>query len=922
MATKSLYSRIIEKYTEGVRGNRSDNINERRDSAALVAVKNIASLLLAAMYGMSEGPFGSFPFGIALLAASDRYIPAMYIGLLLSSLFNRGLAVSSAIVYTLVIILRLALGRLAFELSRPQTATRSKAKSNLSASANTADKLSTQDKFAPTDTSFSASKRRPDSATAGTGFGAAHARSGTIHDSSARSKRSNGKIAPRKSFLDSVKATIAENGGLRGLLFAGAVTDDNTARTRQAIFGESILLRCTTSCAAAFIFGLYRLVAGGYLYYDLFGMVFAFFVSPLLTLGLALLYSRDERLARWCDLGVATFIFVTIYALRGYSLFGFTPAFAVSLLAALWVSAKQGGMRGCAAGLIAGIACGRSFDSGLGGEVVLVSAPYIAAAVGLVGGTLWKFSKAIAAAAVCVVSLILGYSADGFTALTTILPDTLGAVTIFMPLYTFGLLPALPSFASPVVDRDGELAIINEKKQMDTIKRMNSLSEALGRLSDVIYTLSDRLRRPGIIDLKQICDNSFDKYCQKCSLASLCFERECTSTLDAQSKITTELYKKGRVEPDDVPSFLRDRCYNIVNIVNLMNTETAELIERLIKGDKTEAFALDYESLSRLLAQSIEQNDAEYRIDSELTSRLGRSLRYMGMSGARALCFGQRKKQVIISGVELAAMRMGAQEICLAAERILHTKLTRPKFNIDGDKVEISMTAGRSFTAESARASSRCESESANGDTAMMFETGEDYFYCLISDGMGSGREAAMTSKLCALFCEQLLSGGNGKAITLEMLNGFIRNRGEECSATIDPAEIDLINGHACFVKSGAAPSYILRQGNLYKLQSKTVPIGIMPALDAEQIKFDLEEGDVIIMLSDGVAQSLEDGVWLANLLTYEWEDNLDLMAEKIVDNAALNNRRSDDMTAALIRISGGYDPRAGTTRGNSQGLA
>ena len=69
MATKSLYSRIIEKYTEGARKSGSDDINERRDSVALVAVKNIASLLLAAMYGMSEGPFGSFPFGIALLAA-------------------------------------------------------------------------------------------------------------------------------------------------------------------------------------------------------------------------------------------------------------------------------------------------------------------------------------------------------------------------------------------------------------------------------------------------------------------------------------------------------------------------------------------------------------------------------------------------------------------------------------------------------------------------------------------------------------------------------------------------------------------------------------------------------------------------------------------------------------------------------------
>ena len=56
-------------------------------------------------------------------------------------------------------------------------------------------------------------------------------------------------------------------------------------------------------------------------------------------------------------------------------------------------------------------------------------------------------------------------------------------------------------------------------------------------------------------------------------------------------------------------------------------------------------------------------------------------------------------------------------------------------------------------------------------------------------------------------------------------------------------------------------------------------------------------------MLSDGVAQSLEDGIWLANLLTYEWEDHLGTMAEKILDNAAINNKRSDDMTAVLIRI-------------------
>ena len=38
-------------------------------------------------------------------------------------------------------------------------------------------------------------------------------------------------------------------------------------------------------------------------------------------------------------------------------------------------------------------------------------------------------------------------------------------------------------------------------------------------------------------------------------------------------------------------------------------------------------------------------------------------------------------------------------------------------------------------------------------------------------------------------------------------------------------------------------------------------------------------------------------------MLTYEWVDDLQLMAEKILDGAALNNPRSDDMTSVLLKI-------------------
>ena len=679
------------------------------------------------------------------------------------------------------------------------------------------------------------------------------------------------------------------------------VKDDDTRRKGVArfaalfsseLFNETPLIRCAASALIAFSFGLFRLISGGFLYYDLFGLLTGTLLCPALTLGLSTLYTRNAKSEPKRKVGIAVIVLMFVCSLRGYTVFGFSPAFMVSLGVALWAASSggvEGALKGCAAGLAAGIVSGQD------GSVF--------AAAGLAFGLLSRLSKALSAAVAVLVPLILGLSNDGFEALRTVLPDALGAVTVFMPLSYYGLLPKVPAFAEPDPSAKDNEAVILEKKQADTVLRMNSLSGALGRLSDIIYTLSDRLRRPGIIDLKQICDNAFDDHCSRCSLSSLCLERECTSTLDARAKITTGLYKTGKVDTESIPGWLRERCYNLDHIISDIDRGTAELVESLIKNDKTEAFAIDYESLSKLLADSIAENDAEYRVDSELTERLRRSLKYMDMPRSSVLCWGSRRKQVYISGVELAGMRLGADEIRRMTENLLHTRLTRPNFNIEGEKVELSMSSARRYSVECARATSVRESESANGDTALTFETREDYFYSMISDGMGSGREAAVTSKLCGVFAEQLLTGGNGKAITLEMLHGFLRNRPGECSATIDLAEIDLLSGKAAFVKSGAAPSFVLRNGNLYKLQSKTVPIGIMPALDAEQIKFDLESGDVIVMLSDGVAQSLEDGVWLANMLTYEWVDDLQLMAEKILDGAALNNPRSDDMTSVVLKI-------------------
>ena len=107
---------------------------------------------------------------------------------------------------------------------------------------------------------------------------------------------------------------------------------------------------------------------------------------------------------------------------------------------------------------------------------------------------------------------------------------------------------------------------------------------------------------------------------------------------------------------------------------------------------------------------------------------------------------------------------------------------------------------------------------------------------------------------------EKMLSAGNRAATSVRMLNTFVRSGGAcvgECSATVDLCEIDLFTGSASFLKSGAAPSFVVRAGKVFRLEARTLPVGILGNVDAQVIRFDLLAGDLVVMMSDGVSDAL-----------------------------------------------------------------
>ena len=193
-----------------------------------------------------------------------------------------------------------------------------------------------------------------------------------------------------------------------------------------------------------------------------------------------------------------------------------------------------------------------------------------------------------------------------------------------------------------------------------------------------------------------------------------------------------------------------------------------------------------------------------------------------------------------------------------------------------------------------------------SGDTVNLFSNKKDYFYALISDGMGAGREAALTSGLCSVFMERMLRAGNRAVTSLRMLNNMIRSRGadstRECSSTVDLLELDLMTAQACFIKSGAAPSFVVRGQVVHRLQAGSAPIGIIGTLDAERHDFGLRVGDTVVMVSDGILHNDPECEWLTAYLRQAAGRPPEELVMRICNHAREGAAR-DDCSAVALRI-------------------
>lgn len=577
--------------------------------------------------------------------------------------------------------------------------------------------------------------------------------------------------------------------------------------------------------------------------------------------------------------------------------FGGVSLGRILLVLLILTSARLGGIgggavAGVAAGVVQGLStAGLSYLSGaygLGGLMAGVFAPMgkIAAAVAFI------LSHGVA-------SLQVGADSQEYI--------LRGAVEVGAATVLYMAIPKSQRLAQLFTSRRDTLS--GSALRGNIVLRLRHAGEALSQVHTSVEEISRKLSAICAPNLQGVYDRSVETICAGCSARGACWRKHKEETLDNFRQLSKELRSKGRVDTVDFSPAFSERCGRVGEMRNEINKnygryllkEAAELRAAQIREVVEEHFQTTADILDEMAGEFSQYQS----FDEEAAERVREILVENGIEPLEVCCrldrFGRMTVEAEVTRERRKRVNRAVftREISAACGRVF----SPPCLSDAGENCRMQMCqrpafdAARGFSQYSAGSGAFC------GDSASVFYDGCGRLVAVLSDGMGTGGRAAIDGAMTCAMAESLLKAGIGFESMLRTVNSaLIAKSGDESLATLDIACVDLFTGQCQFHKAGAACSVVRRGKKVEFIEASSVPVGIMPQVEFVDYKVDLEPGDVVVLVSDGVTAAGQE--WLEDLvLHWDEEENPNLLAQRVTDEA--RRRRSDghedDITALAL---------------------
>lgn len=193
---------------------------------------------------------------------------------------------------------------------------------------------------------------------------------------------------------------------------------------------------------------------------------------------------------------------------------------------------------------------------------------------------------------------------------------------------------------------------------------------------------------------------------------------------------------------------------------------------------------------------------------------------------------------------------------------------------------------------------------SGDNYASLAFATTQHAF--ILSDGMGVGENAAKMSATALSLLEQLLTTGFEPEGAVQALNSILVLKSpEESFVTIDMAILDLESVNVKLIKVGASPSFLVSSDGVKKLESSSLPAGILNQIDIPVLELEMQSGETLILLTDGVQDVIKkESDWIQNFLEKITVNKSQEIADLLVQEASrlCGGTMDDDGIILVIR--------------------
>jgi stage II sporulation protein E len=450
------------------------------------------------------------------------------------------------------------------------------------------------------------------------------------------------------------------------------------------------------------------------------------------------------------------------------------------------------------------------------------------------------------------------------------------------------------------------------------VAQIERFADSLKHLSRTFLRLEDKKKGFSDEEIEDMFLDVKEQVCIKCEHCSWCWNENAIQTYQMGYELLSGIENYGNELNTELIRKMESKCLEahawIEKVIEAFRGARQNMMWSNRIAQSREGCAVQMDTFAEMLRNSARELEDRMFSDERLERKISMHFKKKGIRVLYTNFFMNRDGKY-----EIHITARAMQNECVTTKELVRalSEAVGRRFILEGAHSQmlskeymtvICMEGPSYYTLQGvARIGKGCNQIS--GDNFTMLELPGGKQGVALSDGMGSGEKACKESTLVIELLEELLEAGFPEKVAIQMINStLVMGREEIHFSTIDMSVFDLYTGTCEIIKAGASSTFIKRKNEVEHLSSNSLPIGVMHSIDVDVVQRELQDGDFVVMVTDGILDALPVG-------------EQDLVLETIIQGTDMNNPKEiahhileqvlnwndtppqDDMTVLVVGI-------------------